>query len=71
MSVMKYIVTPNYERYEGVRPINIYLLRVLYFLMFVGVGLEMWKTLITHQGPWGHPKAMALQCSATGILVCV
>jgi len=32
MSIIKYIFTPNYERYEGVRPINIYFLRVLYFL---------------------------------------
>ena len=40
MSFIKYIFTPNYVKYEGVRPINIYLLRVLYFLMFVGVGLQ-------------------------------
>ena len=29
MSIIKYIFTPNYVKYEGVRPINIYLLRVL------------------------------------------
>ncbi len=59
MSTIKHIFTPNYVKYEGVRPINIYLLRVLYFLMFVGVGLQNWSTIINHQGPWDHTKAVA------------
>lgn len=59
MPFIKYIFTPNHERYEGVRPINIYLLRVLYLLMFVGVGLETWGNIINHQGPWDHTKAVA------------
>ena len=59
MSIIKYIFTPSYVKYEGVRPINIYLLRVLYFLMFVGVAFEAWKTIITHEGPWDHTKAVA------------
>lgn len=59
MSFIKYIFTPNYVKYEGVRPINIYLLRVLYFLMFVGVGLQTWGTIINHQGPWDHTRAVA------------
>src|SRR3989442_5799926 len=59
MSIIKYIFTPNYVKYEGVRPINIYLLRVLYFLMLVGVAFEAWKTIITHEGPWDHTKAVA------------
>jgi hypothetical protein len=59
MRFIKYIFTPNHEKYEGVRPINIYLLRLLYFLMFVGVGLQTWSTIINHQGPWDHTKAVA------------
>ena len=59
MRIIKYIFTPNFEKYEGVRPINIYLLRVLYFLMFIGVAFEAWKTIITHQGPWDHTRAVA------------
>ncbi len=59
MSIIKYIFTPNYVKYEGVRPINIYLLRVLYFLMFVGVAFEAWGTIINHQGPWHHTRAVA------------
>jgi hypothetical protein len=59
MRFIKYIFTPNHLKYEGVRPINIYLLRVLYFLMFIGVGLETWSTIISHQGSWDHTKAVA------------
>ena len=59
MALIKYVFTPNYAKYEGVRPINIYLLRVLYFLMFVGVGLQNWGAIINHQGPWDHTKAVA------------
>ena len=60
MKFIKYIFSPNHEKYEGVRPINIYLLRVLYFLMFIGVGLQTWSTIINHQGPWDHTKAVAV-----------
>lgn len=59
MRFIKYIFTPEYAKYEGVRPINVYLLRLLYFLMFVGVGLENWSTIINHQGPWDHTRAVA------------
>lgn len=59
MRFFKYIFTPNHARYEGVRPINIYLLRVLYFLMFVGVGIPTLQLIINHEGPWDHTKAVA------------
>src|SRR4051794_13568245 len=59
MSIIKYIFTPNYDKYEGVRPINIYLLRVLYLLMLVFIGSESWMSIINHQGPWDHVKAVA------------
>lgn len=56
---IKYIFTPNYERYEGVRPINIYLLRLLYFLMAAFVATDAWMTLLTHQGGWDHVRVVA------------
>jgi len=49
----------DFENYEGVRPVNIYFLRLLYFLMFVFVGLDAWKTIITHQGSWDPTRAVA------------
>lgn len=39
-------------RYEGVRPINIYLLRLLYILMFFVLGHDTWTHILTHQGTW-------------------
>jgi hypothetical protein len=56
---IKTIFTPDYVHYEGVRPINIYLLRLIYFLMLVFVGSDSWISIITHQGPWDHVRAMA------------
>lgn len=49
---------PDHARYEGVRPINIYLLRLFYFLIAAFVGSEAWSTLINHQGAWNHTVAL-------------
>jgi hypothetical protein len=40
------------EKYEGVRPIHIYLLRLLYILMFFVLGRETREKILTHQDPW-------------------
>jgi hypothetical protein len=47
------------DRYEGVRRINIYLLRLLYILMFFVLGKETWTHILTHQGSWDPTDAMA------------
>src|ERR1700680_5100274 len=47
------------ERYEGVRRINIYLLRLLYILMFFVLGKDTWTHILTHQGPWDPTDAVA------------
>jgi len=52
-------------QYEGVRPINIYLLRLLYILMFFVLGRETWTKILTHQGPWEPYEAVAW-CVWTG-----
>jgi hypothetical protein len=59
MSIIKTIFAPDYVHYDGVRPINIYLLRLIYFLMLVFVGSDSWRAIITHQGPWDHVRAVA------------
>jgi len=59
MFSIKSIFNPDNERYDGVRPINIYLLRLIYFLMLVFVGSDSWRAIITHQGPWDHVRAVA------------
>jgi hypothetical protein len=47
----KAIFQPS-DCYEGVRPINFYLLRLLYILMFFVLGKDTWTHILTHQGPW-------------------
>ena len=47
------------DRYEGVRRLNIYLLRLLYILMFFVLGRETWTQILTHQGPWEPMSAVA------------
>jgi hypothetical protein len=47
------------DQYEGVRRINIYLLRLVYILMFLVLGKETWTHIFTHQGPWEPTNAVA------------
>jgi hypothetical protein len=56
---MTNIFKRDYERYEGVRPINIYLLRTLFLLMFLFVGYDAWSYILRHQGPWDPVRAAA------------
>ncbi|XLZ68168.1 hypothetical protein ABT364_16620 [Massilia sp. SR12] len=46
-------------RHDGVRRINIYLLRLLYVLMFFVLGKSTWTEILTHQGPWAPDEAVA------------
>jgi len=52
------IVRPD-DRSEGVRRINIYLLRLLFVLMFFVLGRETWTHILTHRGPWEPYDAVA------------
>jgi hypothetical protein len=47
------------DRYEGVRTINIYLLRLLYVLMFFVLGKETWTHILTQKAPWEPLDAVA------------
>lgn len=46
-------------RHEGVRRINIYLLRLLYVLMFFMLGQTTWSEIFSHEGPWAPNEAVA------------
>ena len=59
MRIVKYTFSPNYDKYDGVRPINIYLLRMFYFLMAAFVATDAWRGIINHEGPWDPYGAMA------------
>src|ERR1700682_5202195 len=47
------------DQYDGVRGINIYLLRLVYILMFFVLGKDTWTQILTHQGLWEPTDAVA------------
>jgi len=57
---MTNVLKPDYDRYEGVRPLQIWFLRTLYLLMFLFVGFDSWSAILRHQGPWDPMRAAAL-----------
>lgn len=56
---MQNIFKPDYEHYEGVRRINIYLLRLVFALTFLFIGMDSWTAIFSHTGSWDHVKAVA------------
>ena len=56
----------DFERYEGVRPVNIYLLRTLFLLMFLFVGYDSWSSILGHEGPWDPMRAAASSTRVSG-----
>ena len=49
----------DYQRYEGVPRINIYLLRLLFGLTFLFVGMDSWTTIVNFNGSWDPVRAVA------------
>jgi hypothetical protein len=52
-------------RHEGVRPIQIWGLRLFYFLMLVFVTPTAWRVLVTHAGAWDPLHGIAWAVWAT------
>lgn len=50
---------PDFDNFEGVRPINVYVMRVFFALMFVMVSSDAWSRIVSHQGPWQPTDAVA------------
>jgi hypothetical protein len=55
---LKAIFQPR-THYEGVRPIQIYLLRLVFILMFFVLGKTTWTHIFTHRGSWDPMEAVA------------
>jgi hypothetical protein len=53
------IFEPDFERYEGVRRINVYVLRLLFALMLFVLGRNVWTHILAHEGPWDSDEAVA------------
>ena len=52
-------------RHDGVRPVNLWGLRVFYALMLLFVTPTAWQVLLTHEGPWQPLSAVAWAVWAT------
>ena len=50
----------DFERYQGVRPIQIYLMRLGFLLVIVLVGNIAWSNIFTHKGDWDPLAAVAI-----------
>ena len=59
MTFSPLVIFQRDDRYEGVRRINIYLLRLLYILMFFVLGRDTWTHILTHRSSWQPDDAMA------------
>lgn len=55
---MENIFKPDYKKFQGVRPINIYVLRVYFALMFFLMGYTAWTGILTHTGKWNPIEAV-------------
>lgn len=53
------LLSRDYKNYEGVRPIQIYLLRLVFTLTFVFIGMFSWTTIINFEGQWKPVNAVA------------
>lgn len=42
----------NAANHDGIPPINMHLMRLIYLLMLVFLGRDSWTTILTHQGDW-------------------
>jgi hypothetical protein len=48
----------DHDRHDGVRPVNIVLLRGIYLLMCGLMARTAWSNILGHQGPWEPYRAM-------------
>lgn len=58
MPSIKQFFQRDFVNHEGVRPINIWLLRILYFLMASFLAMDVWSYVLSHQGAWDTREAM-------------
>lgn len=47
------------KKWEGVPRFNIYLLRILFFLMIFALGKDAWTHILTFEGAWEPTNAVA------------
>ncbi len=50
----------DYLRSRRCTPVNVYMMRLFFTLMFVFVSFDSWSAIVQHEGPWNPTKAAAL-----------
>ena len=65
MHALKRFFARDHVHHEGVRPFQVWGLRLFYLLMLVFVVPEAWGVLLRHQGPWDPLHAVAFCVWAT------
>ena len=55
---IKKIFEPNQEKYDGIRPINIYGMRFIYVLMSTLLAFQVWSHIFTYDQQWEPSDAM-------------
>ncbi|WP_299626682.1 hypothetical protein [uncultured Tenacibaculum sp.] len=58
---IKYLFQPS-KKYKRIWPIQIYILKLFFLLMFVFAAKDAWTELITHKGDW-NPEIAVAWCS--------
>lgn len=53
------------EKYQGVRPFQVYIMKLFFGLMFLVAARDAWTKLLTHEGPW-DPTAAVAWCAIAG-----
>lgn len=61
MLTLKTLFRPA-DKYKGVWPIKIYVMKLFFLLMFLFVAKDAWMELITHNGEW-NPEIAVAWCS--------
>ncbi|MCC5854813.1 MAG: hypothetical protein JJU10_03920 [Idiomarina sp.] len=46
-------------KFDGIRPFNIYFMRLIYTLIFFVLGKDVWSYIFAHPGGWGENEAVA------------
>ncbi|NBC25047.1 MAG: hypothetical protein GVX78_05475 [Bacteroidetes bacterium] len=58
MELIKNLFRPS-EKHKGVWPIQVYVLKLFFLLMFLFVAKDAWIELMTHSGEWNAEIAIA------------
>ncbi|WP_348709685.1 hypothetical protein [Tenacibaculum sp. 190524A05c] len=61
LKFIKYLFRPS-DEHKGIRPIQIYVLKLFFLLMFVFASSDAWAELLTHKGEW-NPEIAVAWCS--------